>query len=183
MIHFTLNHEEIALLKSLIGKKLLYLRHDSFDKFGRELVYGRVEMFFEDQIIMLKYYYEPFNLFEYPDDHPKFSIKVINECEAVSALQNTEQINIRYDRIIKGICMAEDLSEMKGEGKSDTVHLLKAIIIEFEDEQIMFQGDYMMPLIEFYKGENVIENLLPPGDEFADDPDLKLTAKRLLVQL
>lgn len=183
MIHFALNHEEIALLKSLIGKKLLYLRHNPLEKFEDNIIYGRVEMFFEDRIIMVKYYYEPFNIFGYVDEHPKFSIKVIDESETVSALQNTKQINVRYDRIIKGVTLAEDLSEIEWNDKSDTIHLLKAIIIEFEDEQIMFQGDYMMPLIEFYKGENVMDKLLPPGDEFDHDPDTKHMSKRLLVQL
>ena len=42
MVNFCLSNEEKALLKSLIGKKLINFRHDPLDKLGKETVYGRI---------------------------------------------------------------------------------------------------------------------------------------------
>ena len=39
MVNFCLKDDEKTLLKTIIGKKLLYFKHDPFDKFGGETVY------------------------------------------------------------------------------------------------------------------------------------------------
>ena len=93
MVNFCLKDDEKTLLKTIIGKKLLYFKHDPLDKFGGETVYEKVELFFEDLILLIDYYYEPYPLFgNNVDDHPKFSIKVIKEEEAISAIKDTQQI-------------------------------------------------------------------------------------------
>ena len=46
MVNFCLKDDEKFLLKSLIGRKLLYFKHDPLDKFGEETVYEKVELFF-----------------------------------------------------------------------------------------------------------------------------------------
>ena len=38
MVNFCLKEDEKLLLKSLIGRKLLYFKHDPLDKFGEETV-------------------------------------------------------------------------------------------------------------------------------------------------
>ena len=72
------------------------------DKFGGETVYGRVELFFEDVIILIDYDYQAYPLFgNTVDDHPKFAVKIIKEEEAISALQDTCQINIKFEQFSK----------------------------------------------------------------------------------
>ena len=47
MINFCLEEKEKNILKDLVGKELIKIRHDPFDKFGQETVYGKVELFFK----------------------------------------------------------------------------------------------------------------------------------------
>ena len=79
IVNFCLSNEEKALLKSLIGKKLINFRHDPLDKLGKETVYGRIELFFNDSIVLLDYGYKPYPLFgNEDDDHPMLLVKIID---------------------------------------------------------------------------------------------------------
>lgn len=184
MINFCLKKEEKNLLKSLIGKKLIKYRHDSLDKFDGEAVYGRVELFFDDVIVLINYDYEAYPIFgNNVDDHPRFSIKTITEDEAISALQDTNQINIRCEEIINSIVLVEDYANVEWDGKKDDVRILKAIVFKFDKKELALQGDYMIPLIDVFKGENIKEKLAIPGDEFANDPETKYSAERFFVEI
>ena len=172
------------ILKDLIGKELIKIRHDPFDKFGQETVYGKVELFFKDQIVLIDYDYVTYPLFgNDEDDHPKFSIKLISEGQAISALEDTAQINISCKRIVKNVVLVEDYIEVEWDNKKDSLRILKSIIFQFENGEIAFQGDYMMPLIDIYKGDNLKDKLVSPGDEFDNDPETKFKAKRYFVEL
>ena len=184
MIYLSLKNEEKFTLKSLIGKRLIKIRHDPLDKFGQEVVYGRLELFFDNSIIMVEYDYAPFPLFGSKDDeHPVFSIKCITEDEAVSALENVEQINIQCDKVISEITLVEDYVEIEWDGKKDSSKILKAIIIRFENDEIAIQGDYMMPLLEIIKGESVTNKLAEPGAELKNDPETKYKTERFFVRV
>jgi hypothetical protein len=184
MVNIGLDHEGKALLKSLIGKELIQYRHDPLDKFGGVKVYGRIEMFFDDSIILIEYDYAPYPLFGSTDDeHPVFSIKKISEEEAVSALEDVSQINIRFEKVISGVSLIEDTIDIEWDGKKDSTRLLKAIILKFGKEEIAIQGDYMMPLLDIIKGTNVTSKLLEPGEEYKEDSEIKYIAKRFIVDL
>ena len=184
MVNFCLKEDERNLLKNLIGKKLIKYRHDPLDKFGGETVYGRVELFFDDVIVLIDYDYEAYPLFgNSVDDHPKFSIKKISEDEAISALQDTNQINIPCEKNIRDITLVEDHAHVEWDGKQDDVRTLKAIIFKLDDKELTFQGDYMIPLIDVFKGDNTKEKLKIPGDEFANDPEATFTSDRFFVKL
>lgn len=183
MINFCLDDAEKTLLKSLIGKRLVRIKHDPLDKFGQETVYGRVELFFDGQIILVGYDYAPYPLFGGKDDHPKFYIKQITENEAVSALQDTTQINIRCGQIIKGVSLVEDYTEAEWDNKKDDVRVLKAIIFKFDGNEIAIQGDYMIPLLDILKGDNVARKFSSPGDEFDKDPETKRKSERFFIDL
>lgn len=183
MVNFCLRDEEKNLLKSLIGKKLNYFKHDPLDKFEGETVYGNIELLFNDLIVLIKYDYEPYPLFgDNTDDHPKFSVKVINEEEAVSALQNTQQINVKCDKVIKGITLVEDHVNVEWDGKKDDVRMMKAIIFKLDDNEVAIQGDYMMPLLDIFKGNNLKNILGTQADEFEDD-ETKYETERFFVEL
>lgn len=114
MINLCLSDKEKSLLKSLIGKKLSKIRHDPLDKFGDGTVYGRVELFLEDSVVMIDYDYSPYPLFgSQDDDHPRFFVKEIKESEATSALQNVEQIDVCIENRIEGITLVEDDVEVE----------------------------------------------------------------------
>lgn len=184
MVSLCLNDEEKLLLKSLIGKKLIKIRHDPLDKFGQETVYGRIELFFEDSIVLIDYDYELYPLFGSPDDeHPRFSIRNIVEDEATSALQDVAQIDVRCNRLITGIALAEDCVEIEWDGKEGSSRVLKAIIFQFGKDEIAIQGDYMMPLLDLIRGENVASKLAKPGGEYENDPEVKYKAERSLLNL
>lgn len=181
MINFCLDNKDIFLLKGLIEKKLIKYRHDPLDKFGQEIIYGRVELFFEDSIVMVCYEYAPFPLFGSQDDeHPKFFIKKISEEEATSALQDVVQIDIRCNQVVSDISLVEDYIDIEWDGKKDSFQVLKAIIIKLEKHEIAFQGDHMIPLLEIIKGLNVTAQLTKPGDEFKNDPEVMTDAKRFI---
>lgn len=183
MVNFCLKDDEKNLLKSLIGKKLDYFRHDPFDKFESETVYGNIELFFKDLIILIKYDYELYPLFgNSVDDHPKFSIKVINKEEAVSALQSTKQINVKCDQVIQGITLVEDYVNVEWDGKKDDVRMMKAIIFKLDDKEVAIQGDYMMPLLDILKGENLKDMLRTQADEF-EDSETKYETERFFMEL
>lgn len=183
MINFCLSNDEKVILKNLIGKKLLSFRHDPLDKFGGETIYGRVELFFKDLILLINYDYEPYPLFEnQDDDHPKFSVKIIKEEEAVSALKNTQQINIKSEKIIKGITLVEDYVKVEWNNKKDEARIMKAIIFKFTDNEIAFQGDYMIPLLDFIKGVDVKDKIATQADEF-DDSETIYISKRFFVEV
>ncbi len=184
MVDIRLNNEGKNLLKDLIGKKLIKYRHDPLDKFGGEMIYERVELFFDDSTILVEYDYTPYPIFGSKDDeHPVFSIKRISSEDAVSALKDVSQINVRYDKTITGITLIEDHVEIEWNGKKDDIKFHKALIFEFGKEEIALQGDYMMPLLKIIKGENSISKLLEPGDEFKDDPEVQYSAQRFLIKL
>lgn len=184
MVDICLNNEGKTLLKSLIGKELIKYRHDPLDKFGGETVYGRIELFFADSIILIDYDYAPYPLFGSPDDeHPMFSIKTISEEEAVSALKDVSQINVRSGKVISGITLVEDYVEIEWDGKKDSTRFLKAIILKFKEVEMAIQGDYMMPLLDIIKGDNVASTLLEPGDEFKEDPEVKCNTERIFIDL
>ncbi len=183
MISLCLNETEKSVLKNLIGKKLNKIRHDPFDRFGQETVYGRVELFFDYEIVSIDYDYVPYPLFGSQDDeHPAFSIKIIDEKEAISALENTDQINVDCGKTITGITLVEDSAEIEWDGKRDETRILKAIIIQFGKEEIAFQGDYMMPLIDIIK-EDVLTKLTDSFDELQNDSETKFAAERFLVRV
>ena len=183
MVNFCLKEEEKNLLKSLIGKKLIKYRHDPLDKFGGETVYGRVELFFEDVIILIDYDYQAYPLFgNTVDDHPKFAVKIIKEEEAISALQDTCQINIKFDEILTSIILVEEYTNVEWDGKKDDVRILTAIIFKFGNKEIALQGDYMIPLLDIFKSENSKEKLIAPGNEF-NQPDTKFETVRKFIEL
>lgn len=184
MINFCLNDKEKSLLKSLIGKKLIKIKHDPLDKFGDGTVYGRVELFFEESIVLIGYDYSPFQLFGgEDDDHPKFAVKTIDESEAISALQGVEQIFANYNETIKGITLVEDNVDVEWDGKKDEFKSLAAIIFKFSTRELAVQGDYMIPLLEIIKGENAKDYLSKPGEEFDNDPETKFEACRFYRDL
>lgn len=184
MVNICLSNEEKNLLKDLLGKKLIKYRHDPLDKFDGETVYGRVELFFDDSIILIDYDYEPFPLFGSPDDeHPKFSIRKIVEEEAVSALKDVTQINVRCNKIISEIILVEDCVDIKWDGKQDCFKLLKGIVLKFDNDEIIIQGDYMIPLLDVFKGENVIDMLKDVVDEYKDDQETKFIVERSYIKL
>ncbi len=184
MVSVCLSNEEKDLLKSLIGKTLIKYRHDPLDKFDEEAVYGRIEFFFDESIILVDYDYDLFPLFGSKDDErPRFSVKVIAEGEAVSALKDVTQINVRCGKVLSGITLVEDRVDIEWNGKKDSYRIDKAIIIKFEDGEMAIQGDYMMPLIDIIKGEEVATKLLKPGDEYENHPEVKYQAERIFIDL
>jgi hypothetical protein len=184
MINICLSVEEKDLLKKIIGKKLLNYRHDPLDKFDGETVYGRIELFFDDSIILINYDYEPFPLFGSADDeHPKFSIKKIEEEEAVSALKDVTQIDVRSNKVISEIILVEDSVDIKWDGKQDCFKLLKAIVLKFDNDEIVVQGDYMIPLLDIFKGENAINMLKDVDDEYKNDQETNFIVERLHIKL
>lgn len=173
MINFTLSKTETNTLRDLLGRKLLHLRHDPFDKFNDETVYGRVELFFEDFVVLINYDYESFPLFGgNDDDHPRFRIKTIDEQDAVSALQDTKQIDVAIEETVKGVVLVQDTTKVEWDGKKDEICILKALILELGSNEIAIQGDYMIPLLNIFKGKEVRNMLVRPGDEF-DQPNTK----------
>lgn len=184
MVNICLRTEETSLLRSLKGKELIKYRHDSLDKFDGETVYGRVELFFNDSIILIDYDYAPYPLFGSQDDErPIFSVKKIKEEEAISALKDVSQINIKSEKIINGITLVEDSVELEWDNKKDNTKILKAIIIKFDDEEIAFQGDYMIPLLDIIKGKDAISRLQEPGYEYRNEPEVKYTVQRNYIDL
>lgn len=184
MINFCLDNEQKSLLKSLIGKKLVRIKHDPLDKFGGETVYGRIELFFEDLIVLINYDYSQYCLFDAKDDdHPKFAIKIITEVEAVSALQDTEQIYANCDEPITGVTLVEDYANVEWDGKKDDVRTLTAIIFKLSSYEFAVQGDYMLPLLDIFRGEDLRDRLPKPGEEFDNDPETKFEVRRLYIDL
>ncbi len=144
----------------------------------------RLELFFEDVIILVNYDYCPFQLLNaQDDDRPKFTIKTISENEAVSALQGVTQIYRNYNEVINGITLIEDYSAVEWDGKKDETRTLTAIIFKFLDHELAIQGDYMIPLLEIIKAENTKNRLSKPGEEFNNDPETKFKTQRFYVDL
>lgn len=184
MINLCLSDKEKSLLKSLIGKKLSKIRHDPLDKFGDGTVYGRVELFLEDSVVMIDYDYSPYPLFgSQDDDHPRFFVKEIKESEATSALQNVEQIDVCIENRIEGVTLVEDDVEVEWDGKKDDVRFLVAILFKFPDHELGIQGDYMIPLLDILEGTDIKNRLDKPGEEFDHDPETKFKAKRNYINL
>ena len=59
---------------------------------------------------------------------------------------------------------------------------MKAIIFKLYDEEVAIQGDYMMPLLDILKGENLKDMIGTQADEFEDD-ETKYESKRFIVDL
>ncbi len=184
MINFCLDDKEKSLLKSLIGKKLIKAKHDPFDKFGGETVYGRIELFFEGLIVLIDYDYSPYGLFgSDDDDHPRFSVRAISEDKAVSALLNIDQISVNYEETIEGVTLVEDDVNVEWDGKKDEVRTLIAIILKLSGRELGIQGDYMIPLLNLLRGVDVKGRLPKPGEEFDGDSETKFEVRRLYVDL
>ena len=184
MVEVVLTEQEKSLLRSLIGKRLLKLRHDPLDKFGGSEVYGRVELFFENSVIAIDYDYTPYHLFGSPDDeHPEFQIHQITVEEAISALVDVKQIDVACNQTIQDIILVEDYSKVRWNGLNDEALILKAIILKLEDREIAFQGDFMIPFIEIIKKPDVKADLLPAGEEFYSDEEVSYQGNRKFISL
>ena len=184
MVNICLSANEIDILKNLKGKRLVKYRHDPLDKFEGETVYGRIELFFNNTIILISYDYEPFPLFGSPDDeHPKFSISKIEESEAISALKDVMQIDVRYNKIISEIILVEDFVNIIWDNKQDSFKLVKAIILKFDNEEIVIQGDYMIPLLDIFKGTDARSMLAHVYDEYKNNQETKFLVNRSYVKL
>ena len=184
MINICLSIEEKNLLKKIIGKNLLKYRHDPLNKFDGETVYGRIELFFDDSIILINYDYEPFPIFgSHDDEHPKFSIRKIAEEDAVSALEDVTQVDVRYNKIISEIVLVEDCVDIKWDGKQDCFKLLKAIVLKSDDDEIVIQGDYMIPLLDIFKGTDARSMLAHVYDEYKNNQETKFLVNRSYVKL
>ena len=184
MVNFCLDEKERSLLKSLVGKRLLKVKHDPFDKLGGATVYGRVELFFEGLIALIDYDYSPYPLFESEDDdRPKFSVKAISEEEAISTLKDVEQVYESYDGIIKGVTLVEDVVKVSWSGKKDEVRTLIAILFKLPSFELGIQGDYMIPLLDLFRGKDAEKRLSRPGEEFENDPETRFEVKRFYVDL
>lgn len=184
MVNFCLDDKEKSLLKSLIGKKLIKAKHDPFDKFGGETVYGRIELFFEGLVVLIDYDYGPYRLFgSEDDDHPRFSVKAIDESEAVSALQNVDQIYVNYGETVEGVTLVEDATNVEWDGKRDEFKTLIAIVFKLPGRELGIQGDYMIPLLNLLRGEDVKTLLPKPGEEFDGDPETKFDSKRSYIRI
>ncbi len=184
MINFCLDDKEKSLLKSLIGKKLVKVKHDPFDKFGGETVYGRIELFFEGHVVLIDYDYSPYRLFgSEDDDRPRFSVKTIGEGDAVSALQNVDQIYVNYGETVEGVTLVEDYASVEWDGKKDEARTLTAIIFKLSGRELGIQGDYMIPLLNLLRGEDVKTLLPKPGEEFGGDSETKFNTQRFCLDL
>ena len=111
------------------------------------------------------------------------SIKIISEDEAISALQDTNQTNVQCEKTIRAITLVEDHTRVEWDDKKDDIRILKAIIFKLDDKELAFQGDYTIPLIDVFKGDNTKEKLKIPGDEFADDPETIFISDKFFVKL
>lgn len=184
MVNFCLNEKERSLLKSLVGKRLLEVKHDPFDKFGGATVYGRVELFFEGIIVLIGYDYSPYPLFgSEDDDRPKFSLKAIGEEGAISALQDVDQVHESYNEIIEGVTLVEDAVKAEWSNKKDEVRTLIAILFKLPGYELGIQGDCMIPLLDLLRGEDLKKRLARPGEEFEGDSETRFEAKRFYVDL
>ena len=98
-------------------------------------------------------------------------------------MQNVSQINVRCGETITSITLVEDYAEIEWDGKKDCANCLKAIILKFEEGEMAVQGDYMMPLLDIFKGRKTISKLLEPGAEYKNNPETKCYVKRNFVEL
>ncbi len=53
---------------------------------------------------------------------------------------------------------------------------------KFGNKEIALQGDYMIPLVDIFKGENAREKLAAPGNEF-NQPGTKFNVTRDFVKI
>ena len=160
------------------------IKHDPLDKFGNETVYGRVELFFENTILLINYDYAPYPLFgSKDDDHPKFSISKIDENEAKSALEKVSQIETNINQKIEGITLVEDDIKVFWNEKANTFKTLAAIIFKMASYELGIEGDFMMPLLDVFKVKNAKVCLSKPGQEFDNDKDTKFEARRSYITL
>ena len=60
--------------------------------------------------------------------------------------------------------------------------MMKAVVIGCGDKEGAIQGDYMMPLLNIFKGENVKDMLGTQADEFEDN-ETKYETERFFVEL
>ena len=184
MVNFCLTDKEKQILKSLIGKKLNIIRHDPLYKFNGA-VYGRAELFFDDLIVLVEYDYDDYPIFgnKNYDDRPRFFIKIISEDEAVSALKNVTQVDIKINKTILGISLVEDYTEIEWENNFDTLKELKVIVFKYDSDSYIFEGDYMIPTISIFSGVNAVENIKEPGYEFTKYKDVKFKSSRDIINL
>lgn len=181
MVKLILNDNEISILSSLIGKRLIKYRHDSFDKLGDQMVFGSVELFVDENIARLNYEHTPYPLFgSEEDEHPKFSVGVIDKD---SFVESKEKIYVECGERIADVVLVNESAHVKWDGKEDEVVCLKAIILKLETSELAFQGDYMMPFIEIIKNADAKACLVREADEFADDPDTSYSCERTFVHL
>lgn len=162
---------EIALLKSTIGQKLIKYRHDPFFNTPTFSIQG--EVFFSNVILRIKCDEYPFDFFEAgTEDISALSLSIIKEKEAVSAAIGIKQIDFPVNEEVHDIWIVEDDIQEFVKGKpGQTYQLTRGIVFVLEDCQLAFEKDVWLSVeIIPHKGKDVLSKFDPLGNDLGGWP-------------
>jgi hypothetical protein len=166
-----LTEDEKRLLASFIGSRLVKYRHDPF--FVTPSFATQVEFFFESKIVLLKSDEQPMDFFGAEDEEVStFSLYIIEEKEAISALVGVKQVDFPVGEVIKDIWVADEKIQEFVQGKPGEIYeLTRGIVFVFDDMQIGFEKDsWLLEEIIPHKGKKVLSKFDQLGNDLGGWP-------------
>lgn len=164
--------EEIALLKNLIGKKIVKIKHDEF--WQSNSVYLRVSFYTDDgKIYQLKNKVEGLDFLWGPEDVAVFSFKECEEKDTGPFFTKGEVPKIISTPInleVKDIVIINDkVKAYDGNNQFGEYDYVKGIIVKFEGFEYLFHRSiWFSDDIIVDRGTETVERLSPIDEDWGD---------------
>ena len=169
----------LAILVSMIGKKLRWFRCDPFS--FNNMAYKVVSLFVGEYVYQVQNEAKVQAYFGAQEDICNLDVIQVSESDAHSMLYDVEQIDIPYNAtIVKIEVVSETQRMMKNELSLDEYHFVRSIVFVLSDRrEIAFdKTDDFSEQIAIRRGHNLIEHV-PPIDADSDlEPGLRMQVTR-----
>ena len=164
-----LTEKEIALLRSLIGKKILSFRHEKFVILP--ISFGLVGIKTEDGLYKITSALEDCDLMGEDDEAGFLGVDFASETDFVKDPSSLAPfINSEVGQTLQDIVLIHQIvDQFEGEEKISTLHYTKGILFVFETKEYCFtQMHYYFEDIQIDQGHDLLEKLPSWESEWKD---------------
>lgn len=178
--------EHLIELKSLIGKKLIKIRHDEF--LGSNVVTQRIGLFASNGMFIVDNPLQGFDdYFWGPEDASVLDFMKIND-ESEMRIKGAmlRPIDTPVDETIEEIILVNDHMDVFNKGtKAYNWDSSEAIIFVTKSREYgFFRCEWLNEMVEVYKGHNLVSKMEPVGKHWdIVDGELSSVASRQILKL
>lgn len=172
-INLCLTAQEIELLRSMVGKKLVSIQHDKFRYTNTS--FEAVAFHLEDASYYLYSLTEVMDFYGDTEEVARWSLQT----DKKDFLDAKDWMTSPIDETIRNIRVVQEHQEVfDGEEQTDDVLVTRGLIFDFSDRELSFEkAAWFSEDIYIQKGQDVISTFTSPSEFEEDDWPDGLTAK------